>query len=156
MTNLKTRRELAALELGAATLLALGRIANANECAPDKVRLDGSGQKAGATMPKDVTDAVIASIPLVEETEVGVKDRLLRLRRLEIKPGGEVPWHSHADRPAIIYIVKGSITEYRRTLAKIHLSITRVMRFPRTTSFHTGGRTPATRRQWCYQPIYST
>jgi quercetin dioxygenase-like cupin family protein len=115
MTNHTTRRDLATLGLGAAALLALGRVASASECAPDKVRLDGSGQKAGATMPKDVTDAVIASIPLVEETEVGVKDRLLRLRRLEIKPGGEVPWHSHADRPAIIYIVQGSITEYRNT-----------------------------------------
>ena len=54
-------------------------------------------------------------MPLVEETEVGVKDRLFRLRRLEIEPGGEVPWHSHADRPAIIYIVQGSVTEYRNT-----------------------------------------
>ena len=66
-------------------------------------------------MPKDVTDAVLTSIPLVEETVIGVKDRLLRLRRLEIKPGGEVPWHSHADRPAIIYIVQGAVTEYRST-----------------------------------------
>ncbi len=110
-----TRRDLGAVGLGAAALLVLSRAANATECATNKVRLDGSGQKAGATMPKDVTDAVLTSIPLVEETAVGVKDRLLRLRRLEIKPGGEVGWHSHADRPAIIYIVQGSVTEYRNT-----------------------------------------
>jgi quercetin dioxygenase-like cupin family protein len=111
----KTRREIAAVGLGAAALLVIGCVANATECAPDKVRLDGSGQKPGATMPKDVTDNVLSSITLSEETEIGVNDRLLRLRRLEIKPGGEVPWHSHADRPAIIYIVQGTITEYRNT-----------------------------------------
>ena len=106
-----TRRQLAVGGLGAAGLLALGRYAHATVCPPDQVRLDGSGQKPGAMMPKGVTDNVIASMALVEETEVGVNDRLFRLRRLEIKPGGEVPWHSHADRPAIIYIVQGSITE---------------------------------------------
>jgi len=110
-----TRRQLAVGGLGAAGLLALGRYAHATVCPPDQVRLDGSGQKPGATMPKGVTDNVIASMALVEETEVGVNDRLFRLRRLEIKPGGEVPWHSHADRPAIIYIVQGSVTEYRST-----------------------------------------
>jgi quercetin dioxygenase-like cupin family protein len=115
MSGNLTRRNLAIAGLSAATLLAMSKLAQATECAPDNVRLDGSGQKPGATMPKDVTDTVVASIPLVEETEVGVRDRLFRLRRLEIKPGGEVPWHSHADRPAIIYIVQGSITEYRST-----------------------------------------
>lgn len=116
MINSKTsRRELAAMGLGSVVLAALGGRASAAECPPGKTRLDGSGQQAGPTMPKDVTDEVVASIPLVEETEVGVNDRLFRLRRLEIKPGGVVPWHSHADRPAIIYIVQGAITEYRNT-----------------------------------------
>ena len=109
----KSRRDLASFGLGAAALLALGKAASGSECPPDKVRADGSGQQAGATMPKDVTDVVLASLPLVEEAEVRVSDRLFRLRRLEIKPGGEVPWHSHADRPAIIYIVQGEVTEYR-------------------------------------------
>ena len=34
-----------------------------------------------------------------------------------IKPGGDVPWHSHGDRPAMIYIVKGEITEYASNCA---------------------------------------
>jgi quercetin dioxygenase-like cupin family protein len=29
-----------------------------------------------------------------------------------VKPGGEVAWHSHEDRPALIYVVSGTITEY--------------------------------------------
>jgi quercetin dioxygenase-like cupin family protein len=113
----KSRRDLATLGLGAAALLALAKAANADDCPPDKVRTDGSGQRAGATAPKDVTDVVLASLTLAEETVIGVNDRLFRLRRLEIKPGGEVPWHSHADRPAIIYIERGEITEYRNLCA---------------------------------------
>jgi quercetin dioxygenase-like cupin family protein len=67
--------------------------------------------KAGATTPKDVTDTVLASIDLSKEM-VKLDSHLFRMRRLVIKPGGIVPWHSHADRPALIYIVQGEITEY--------------------------------------------
>lgn len=42
----------------------------------------------------------------------GMKGLMLRTRRLTIKPGGYVPTHSHADRPAIIYIVTGTISEH--------------------------------------------
>ena len=38
-----------------------------------------------------------------------IKDRKFRMRKLTIEPGGIVPWHSHGDRPAIIYIVEGEI-----------------------------------------------
>ena len=37
----------------------------------------------------------------------------MRMRKLTISPGGIVPWHSHETRPANIYIISGSITEYR-------------------------------------------
>jgi quercetin dioxygenase-like cupin family protein len=40
-----------------------------------------------------------------------------RTRQLVIEPGGEVPWHSHAERPAMIYILKGNITEFKSTCA---------------------------------------
>jgi quercetin dioxygenase-like cupin family protein len=103
------------LALGAGfTLLSAG--AFAGECPANKVVADGMGQKMGATMPKDVTDVVIASIDVAKEP-VQIKDRLFRLRRLEIKAGGVVPWHSHGDRPAIIYVVTGEITEYASTCA---------------------------------------
>jgi len=42
---------------------------------------------------------------------------MLRLRRLTIAPGGFVPWHSHGDRPAIIYIGGGEVTEYASNCA---------------------------------------
>ena len=41
----------------------------------------------------------------------------MRLRKLVIQPGGIVPWHSHAERPANIYVVEGAMTEYRSTCA---------------------------------------
>jgi quercetin dioxygenase-like cupin family protein len=31
----------------------------------------------------------------------------LRFRKLTIEPNGIVPWHSHADRPALIFIAEG-------------------------------------------------
>jgi quercetin dioxygenase-like cupin family protein len=62
------------------------------------------------TMPKGVTDTIIGSVDLANE--IGVNGRMLRTRRLVIQPGGIVPLHSHKDRPALIYTLSGSITEY--------------------------------------------
>jgi quercetin dioxygenase-like cupin family protein len=62
------------------------------------------------TMPKGVTDTVIGAIDLAPE--INVDGRQLRTRRLVVQPGGIVPVHSHQDRPALIYTVSGSITEY--------------------------------------------
>jgi quercetin dioxygenase-like cupin family protein len=67
------------------------------------------------TMPKGVTDTVIGSVDL--DSEIGVADRQLRTRRLVVQPGGVVPFHSHMDRPALIYTVSGQISEYRSSCA---------------------------------------
>jgi quercetin dioxygenase-like cupin family protein len=83
--------------------------ATAGECPADKA--SPGSRTSGETKPKGVTDTVLASIDLSKE-KVGLKDRQLRTRRLVIQPGGIVPWHSHEDRPALIYIVSGSIHEY--------------------------------------------
>jgi quercetin dioxygenase-like cupin family protein len=39
------------------------------------------------------------------------------MRKLTVEPGGIVPWHSHADRPAIIYVTEGEIIEYASNCA---------------------------------------
>ena len=83
--------------------------ASAGACPADKVTADG--QKAGATAHKDVTEKLLGQIDLSKE-KVAVTGHHLRIRRLDIKPGGEVAWHSHEDRPALIYVVSGAITEY--------------------------------------------
>jgi quercetin dioxygenase-like cupin family protein len=67
-------------------------------------------------MPKDVTDTELSSLGLGDQIH-GLDGRRLRLRRLVIQPGGVVPWHSHADRPALIMTLSGTITEYRSTCA---------------------------------------
>jgi len=89
------------LGLALAGGIALAGSAFAGACPADQMRPDGSGEKVNSTPAKDVSDTVLTSIDLAKEP-AAVKDRLLRLRRLEIKPGGVVPWHSHGNRPAII------------------------------------------------------
>jgi quercetin dioxygenase-like cupin family protein len=113
--SLKTRggRRLAAgVFLGAASLASTS--AFAGECPAGKAGLDVI--KSGATKPKDVKDEVLAAIDLSQE-KINLPNRSLRLRKLVVQPGGVVPWHSHLERPAIIYIVSGSITEYASTCA---------------------------------------
>jgi quercetin dioxygenase-like cupin family protein len=78
-------------------------------------------KKPNATAPVDykpvgVTDTVIAMID-VEKEPANIKDRKFRMRKLTIEPGGIVPWHSHGDRPAIIYIIDGEINEYASNCA---------------------------------------
>ena len=94
--------------------LAFAGPALAGGCPADKMRPDGSGQKINAAPAKDVTDTVLNSINLAGEP-AAVKDRMLRLRRLVIQPGGVVPWHEHAHRPAIVTIIQGEITDYAST-----------------------------------------
>jgi quercetin dioxygenase-like cupin family protein len=84
-------------------------IATAGECPADKVTQNG--QQPGATAHKNVAEKLLGQIDLSKE-KVAVAGHHFRMRRLDIQPGGEVAWHSHEDRPALIYVVSGSITEY--------------------------------------------
>ena len=101
--------------LSAASLLAIGGFAltpaaMAGDCPAGK---EGASPLAVATMPKDVTDNVIGAIDLGNGYNVAGKT--MRLRKLVLQPGGIVPNHSHAERPANIYVVDGAVTEYRST-----------------------------------------
>jgi quercetin dioxygenase-like cupin family protein len=40
--------------------------------------------------------------------------RQFRIRQITIEPGGVAAFHSHKDRPALTYIMKGSLTEHRK------------------------------------------
>lgn len=95
----------------AMTLIAIPA-AMAGQCPADKVAVDG--QKPGPHSHSAVTDKVIASIDLGKEAPK-LKEHKFRLRRLVIQPGGVVAWHSHEERPAIIYVVSGAIMEYAST-----------------------------------------
>ena len=101
--------------LSAAALLAtaIGSAAFAGQCPADKMGVDVT--KPSTMAAKDVTDNVLSMIDLSKE-KVGI-DRKFRLRQLVVQPGGVVPWHSHGDRPAIIYIISGEITEFASNCA---------------------------------------
>ncbi|MBS0410974.1 MAG: cupin domain-containing protein [Proteobacteria bacterium] len=112
-------RAVSMLNLGIATaslaaVLAISGAAHAGECPAAQMRPDA--RAGGETMPKGVTDTELSSLPLAGQIQ-GLDGRRLRLRRLVIQPGGVVPWHSHADRPALIMTLSGAITEYRSTCA---------------------------------------
>lgn len=98
----------------AGALAMLSSTAFASECPADQGKANAI--QTGATMPEGVTDEVLSSIDLSKEA-IHVKDRLFRLRRLVIQPGGVVPWHEHGNRPALIYIIEGTITEYSSNCA---------------------------------------
>ena len=107
------------IALGAATVGVLLFVASATfaaECPADKRVADGQGQKPGPSAPSGVTDVVRASTDLSKEPAM-IKSRQFRLRQLELQPGGIVPWHSHNERPAMIYIVSGEVTEYASSCA---------------------------------------
>lgn len=101
---------LAAAALGAAAT------ATAGECPADKVTT-GATDGAGHTANIGATDQVLAvnDLGLFYPELAG---RLQRLRMLTIAPGGEIAWHSHAERPAVIYVVSGEIVEHRSTCSQ--------------------------------------
>ena len=109
-------RQVAAAAVVAGALSVAATAASAGECPADKRVADGQGQKPGPMTPKDVTDVVRASTDLSKEP-AGAKGRLLRLRQLDMQPGGIVPWHSHGNRPAMIYVVSGEVVEYASNCA---------------------------------------
>ena len=86
----------------------------AGECPADQKK--ANAREAVDLKPVGVTDTVIASID-VSRAPFNIDGRNFRMRKLTIEPGGIVPWHSHADRPAIIYITEGTIIEYASNCA---------------------------------------
>ena len=93
----------------AAGIIALAAVSGATPAMADGHQVNPLAN--APTMPKDVTDTVIGAVDL--GPEINVQGRQLRTRRLVVQPGGIVPIHSHTDRPALIVVVSGSITEHR-------------------------------------------
>ena len=96
--------------LTACILSSISAGAFAGDCPANKVGTNVTA--AGPTTPSRVTDNVIASIDLMP-LGTNFDGRKMRVRKLIVQPGGVVPWHSHSERPANIYVISGSITEYR-------------------------------------------
>ena len=137
---------LAAVVAGAA---AFAVPAIAGECPADQKK--PNAREAVDLKPVGVTDTVIAAID-VSKAPFNIDGRNFRMRKLVVEPGGIVPWHSHADRPAIIYITEGEIHEYASNCAGP--SCTRLATsWPRPPKSPIGGRISATRPSCCSPPI---
>jgi quercetin dioxygenase-like cupin family protein len=62
---------------------------------------------------KGVTVQLLATLDLGPEIE-GMAGRQLRMRMVTIEPGGVFgPLHDHIDRPGMVYILQGTITDRR-------------------------------------------
>src|SRR6266496_853461 len=67
---------------------------------------------------KGVTVKLLATVDLGPEIE-GMAGRQLRMRMVTIEPGGVFgPIHDHKDRPGMVYILQGTITDHRDGVAK--------------------------------------
>jgi quercetin dioxygenase-like cupin family protein len=97
-----------------AAALGVAAPAFAGECPAGQMRAGAT--KPVATAAKGVTDNVLSQIDLSAE-KVALKGHLMRVRKLEVQPGGIVPWHSHEERPALIYVVTGEIYEHASNCA---------------------------------------
>ncbi|HEY0388838.1 MAG TPA: cupin domain-containing protein [Gaiellales bacterium] len=66
---------------------------------------------------KGVTTEVLGTVDLGREME-GMEGRQLRMRMVTIEPGGVFgPLHDHKDRPGLVYILQGTITDHRDGVA---------------------------------------
>ncbi len=88
--------------------------AQAGECPADKVK--PNAREAVKLEAVGVTDTTLGAIDLGKE-RAKIKGRELRFRKMVIQPGGIVPWHSHDDRPALIYVAEGEILEFASNCA---------------------------------------
>ena len=66
---------------------------------------------------RGVTVELLATVDLGAEIE-GMAGRQLRMRMVTIAPGGVFgPLHDHVDRPGIVYMLQGTITDHRDGVA---------------------------------------
>ena len=70
------------------------------------------GQQAPPTENKGVKIDSLATIDLGSEID-GMQGRQLRLRLVTVEPGGVIGLHSHKDRPAVVRVLQGTLTELR-------------------------------------------
>ena len=67
---------------------------------------------------KGVTVKQLAAVDLGPEIE-GMAGRQLRMRMVTLEPGGVIgPIHNHKDRPGVVYILQGTITDHRNGVTK--------------------------------------
>ena len=87
------------------TMLAILTIAGA---------LDMAAAQQAPTENKGMKAEALSGLALGKEGLDDLSQRQMRMRQITIEPGGVVGFHSHKARPALSYIMKGSLTEHRK------------------------------------------
>jgi len=101
---------------------------------------------------KGVAVKLLASVDIGPEIE-GMAGRQLRMRMVNIAPGGVFgPVHDHKDRPGIVYILEGTITDHRNGVAQ---TMGRESAGPRTGTPRTGWKTEEPLPRWRSRSISS-
>ena len=72
-------------------------------------------QTAPPTENKGVTIAPLSGFDLSKQGLDDLNQRQFRMRQLTVEPGGAIALHSHAKRPALTYILRGTLLEHRGT-----------------------------------------
>ncbi len=70
------------------------------------------GQAKPPTESKGGSSVDLRSLDLTHELE-STKGRMLRMRKVTLQPGGVIGLHNHVDRPAITYVLEGSVTYHQ-------------------------------------------
>lgn len=110
----KDRTSCSVAAVAAIAFMTFSAGAQAGECPADKVK--ANARESVKVTASGVTDKTLGAIDLGKE-KAKIKGRELRFRRMVIEPGGVVPWHSHDDRPALIYVAEGEILEFASNCA---------------------------------------
>ena len=75
-----------------------------------------AGAVVGEALPPKESRGVKVSEPIMLDLSPWADDmtgRQLRIRKLDIAPGGVIGVHSHDDRPDVSYLAAGTLTELR-------------------------------------------
>jgi quercetin dioxygenase-like cupin family protein len=75
-----------------------------------------AGTVVGESLPPKESSGVKIGEPVMLDLAPWAQDmtgRHLRIRKLDIAPGGVIGVHSHDDRPDVSYLVQGTLTERR-------------------------------------------
>ena len=107
MNAIKRNRRTVSMLLAGLISVAAASV-QAGECPAGKVGVNTLANAPSA--PVGITDTELATIDLSKEN-VKLNQRRLRMRHMTIAPGGVVPLHDHADRPALIMVNSGEIYE---------------------------------------------
>jgi len=107
-----SRRDLALVALAASVVPGAASPARAQS-------IDASVEASAEPLPVGFQTARLASIDLTHEIE-NPNSRMVRLSRTTIAPGGSLGQHSHKDRPELIYVLEGALTESRSGRAVEH------------------------------------